>query len=213
MINLVDLLWKLNRQARIRSQIHLDKHNQNSGEFYVDHYIRYANLASSLDPPTTDMDLLSALNSQYEPKVQQSLLCGNFRCTQDVLGYLSKVKELHENRGSFKATRRDYTSEDAKRRPQLGSRQDDRPRDRANNVNVRFVRRQIDRRNSNFNTRRNRYSEGREFNGHRQGRAEGKSSGRLTPNVQRFEPRIGTTLVTSDRNDRIHNKGAQALNN
>ena len=87
-----DLLWNPNRQAGIRSQIYLDKHIQNLGESYVDHYIRYANLASSLDPTMTDMDLLSALTSHYEPRVQQGLLCGNFKCTQDVLGYLSKVQ-------------------------------------------------------------------------------------------------------------------------
>jgi len=85
-----DLLWNLNRQAGIRRQIYLDKHTQNSGESYVDHYIRYAKLASSLDPPMTDMDFLSALT--HVPRVQHVLLCGNFKPTQDVLGYLSKVK-------------------------------------------------------------------------------------------------------------------------
>ena len=62
------LLWNPNHQAGIRSQIYLDRHTPNSGESYVDHYIRYANLASSLDPPMTDMDLLSALTSHYEPR-------------------------------------------------------------------------------------------------------------------------------------------------
>jgi hypothetical protein len=52
-----DLLWNPNRQASVGSQIYLDKLSPNSGESYVDHYIRYANLASSLDPPLTDMDL------------------------------------------------------------------------------------------------------------------------------------------------------------
>jgi len=190
-----DLLWNLNRQAGIRSQIHLDKHTKNSGKPYVDNYIRNAYLDSSLDPPVTDMELLPALTPHYKPREQQGLLCGNFKCTQGVLGYLSKVQGLHENRDSFKAPRRDYTNEDANRRPQLGSRQDDRPRDRGNNVNVRFVRRQINRRNSNFNTRHSRNSEERELYGCRQRRAEGNSSGRLNPNAQRFDPRIGTTPV------------------
>jgi hypothetical protein len=66
-----------------------------------------------------------------------------------VSGYLSKVQGLNENRDSFKAPRRDYTSGDANRRPQLGSGRDDRLRNRGNNVNVHFVRRQTDRRNSN----------------------------------------------------------------
>jgi hypothetical protein len=100
-----ELLWNPNHLAGIRNQISLDKHFQNSGESYVDHYICYANLASSLDPPMTDMDLLSALTSHYEPRVQQGLLCGNFKCTQEVLGYLSKMQDLNENRDNFKAPR------------------------------------------------------------------------------------------------------------
>jgi hypothetical protein len=114
---------------------------------------------------------------------------------------------------SFKAPRPDYTSGAANRRPHFSPRQDDRPCDRGNNVNVRFVRRQIDRRNSNFNSRSNRNSEEREFHGRRQGKAEGNSSGRFNPNAQRFDPSIGTTPVTLDRNDRSHNNEAQTLNN
>jgi hypothetical protein len=159
----------------------------------------------------TDMNLLSALTSHYEQRVQQGLLCGNFKCTQDVLGYLSKVKGLNK-RDNFKAPRRDYTSGDANRRPQLGSGRDNRPRDRGNNVKVRIVRRQFDRRNSNFNNRSNRNSEDREFYGSRQGRAEDNNSGRLNPKAQQFDPSIGTTPVNSDRNDRSHNED-QALNN
>jgi hypothetical protein len=136
-----ELLWNPNRQAGIRSQIYLDRHHHNSGETYVDHYIPYANLASSLDPPMTDMDLLSALNSHYEPRVQQGLLCGNFKFTQEVLGYLSKMQGVNDNRDNFGAPRRDYVSGDANRRPQHRPRQDERPRDGASNVNVRYVRR------------------------------------------------------------------------
>ena len=208
-----DLLWNPNRQAGIRSQIYLDKHFSNSGESYVDHYIRYANLASSLDPPMTDMDLLSALTSHYEPRVQQGLLCGNFKCTQDVLGYLSKLQGLNENRDSFKAPRRDYTGGDRNRRPQLGSGRDDRPRDRGNNVNVHFVRRQTPRRNSNFSNRRHVNADDREFYGRRQGRAEGNNSGQLNPNARQFNPHIQTTPANSDRNDRSQNNEAQTLNN
>jgi hypothetical protein len=208
-----DLLWNPNRQAGIRSQVYLDKHSQNSRESYVDHYIRYANLASSLDPPMTDMDLLSALTSRCEPRVQQGLLCGNFKCTQDALGYLSKVQVLNENRDSFKAPTRDYTSGDANRRPQLGSGRDDRPRDPGNNVNVHFVHRQTDQRNSSFSKRRHSNAGIREFYGRRQGRAAGNNSGRLNPNAQQFNPHIEVTPVNSDRSDRSQNNESQTFNN
>ena len=39
------------RQASIRSAIYLDKHDPGSGESCLDHSIRYANMASTLNPP------------------------------------------------------------------------------------------------------------------------------------------------------------------
>jgi hypothetical protein len=134
------------------------------------------------------MDLLRALTSHYKPRVQQGLLCGNFKFTQEVLGYLSKMQGLNENRDNFKAPKRDYPSGDANRRPQHGPRQDDRKRDEGNNVNVRFVRRNSDRRNSGFTNRRNRNLGETEFYGRRQGRVEGDSADQLNPNAQRFNP-------------------------
>lgn len=208
-----DLLWNPNRQAGIRSQIYLDKHFQNSGESYVDHYIRYANLASSLDPPMTDMDLLSALTSHYEPRVQQGLLCGNFKCTQEVLGYLSKMQGLNENSYNFKAPRRDYHCGDANRKPQLGSQPENRPRERGENVNVRCVRRPNDRRNPVFANRRCRNSPESEFYGRRQGRVEGNNTGQLNPNAQRFDPHVGATRSSQNVNNRSNDSGAHALNN
>jgi hypothetical protein len=194
-----DLLWNPNRQAGIRSRIYLDKHSPNSGESYVDHYIRYANLASSLDPPLADMDLLSALTSHYEPKVQQGLLCGNFKCTQYVRVYLAKFQGLSDHRDSFKAPRRDYTSGDANMRPQINSGRDNRQRDRGNNVQ--YVSRQTDRRNSNYSNRRHNNSDDREFYGRRQGRAEGNSSDRLNPTAQQFAPQNARTAINSERNN------------
>jgi len=145
----------------------------------------------------TDMDLLSALTSHYEPRVQQGLLCGNFKCTQGVWGYLSKVQGLKENRHKFKAPRREYTNGDANRRPQLDSRRDDRPRNRGNNVHVHFVCRQTDRRNPNFDNRRQSNAGDREVYGRRQGRAEGNNVGQPNPNAQHFNPHTEITVSRS----------------
>jgi hypothetical protein len=95
-----ELLWNPSHQASIRSLMYLDKHNPNSGESYMDHYIRYANLASTLDPPMTEIDLLSALTSHFEPRVQQGLICGNFQNMQDTLAFLAKYQGPGEN-GQF----------------------------------------------------------------------------------------------------------------
>jgi hypothetical protein len=70
----------------------------------MDHYIRYANLASTLDPPMADTDLVSTLTPHFEPKIQQGLICRNFRNTQDSLVFLAKYQGLGENRESFGVT-------------------------------------------------------------------------------------------------------------
>jgi hypothetical protein len=92
----------------------------------------------------TDMDLLSALTSHYEPQVQQGLLCGNFKCMQEVLGYLSKVQGMHESRENFRTPRREHAGGELNRRPQPDARRDEGPRNQGQNVNVRSVRRQTD---------------------------------------------------------------------
>jgi hypothetical protein len=156
------LLWNPNRQAGIRNQIYLHKHSKFWWILHRPLYlIRQPCFISG--SANDDMDLLSALTSHYEPRVQQGLLCGNFKCTQDVLCYLSKVQGLNENRDSFKTPRRDCTSGDANMRPQIGSG----PRDGGNNVNVHFVRGQTDRRNSNYSNRCNSNADDREFCGRR----------------------------------------------
>jgi hypothetical protein len=62
----------------------------------MDHYIKYNDLASILDPPMTDIDLLSALTSHFETRIQQGLICGNFQNTQDTLTFLVKYQGLRE---------------------------------------------------------------------------------------------------------------------
>jgi len=89
--------------------MYLDKYNPSSGESYMDNYFRYANLASTLDPPTVETDLLAALTLHFEPIVQQGLICGNFQNTQIALAFLAKYQGLGENRDSFRSPRRDVS--------------------------------------------------------------------------------------------------------
>jgi len=165
------LLWNPSRQVSIRSSIYLDKYDPNSGESYMDHYIRYATLASTLEPSMTEMDLLSALTSHFEPKVQQGMICGNFKNSQGALAFLSKFQGLGENRESFKSPKRDYDKRDASRRTQDNPNRDERQRDRGNHVNMRCVRRQTSRRSGGYNIRHHDYQDGRNLNGRAQGRA------------------------------------------
>jgi hypothetical protein len=136
----------------------------------MDHYIRYANLASTLDPPMTDIDLLSALRSHFEPRVQQGLICWNFQNTQDTLAFLTKYQGLGENRDNFRSPRRNYDRKYVSGRTQDNSNRDERQRDRGNNVNLRYIRRQTDRLSGRYNSGHEIIQDGRNFNGRARGR-------------------------------------------
>jgi hypothetical protein len=209
-----ELLWNPSRQASIRSSIYLDKYNPNSGESYIDHYIRYANLASTLDPPMTEMDLLSAMTSHFEPRVQQGLICGNLKNSQDALAFLCKFQGLGESRESFRSPRRDYDRRDVSRGMQNNPNRDERQRDSGNTVNVRYIRRQTGRHSGGYNSRHQDYQDGRNFNGRAQGRVGEIETSRLNPTAPRFNPRDERPLPGQNTgSDRDRNDNAQNLNN
>jgi hypothetical protein len=90
----------------------------------------------------TKIDLLSALTSHFEPRVQQGLICGNFQITQDTLVFLVKYQGLGENRDSFRSPRRGFDRRDVCRTVQDNSHRYERQREHGNNVNMRYIRRQ-----------------------------------------------------------------------
>jgi len=107
-----ELLWCASRQASIRSAIYLDKHDPGSGESCLDHYIRYANMASTLNPPMSDLDLLSTLTSPFEPWVQQGLICTNLQSTQGALAFLAKLQGSGDHRQTSWSPRHEFDRRD-----------------------------------------------------------------------------------------------------
>jgi hypothetical protein len=211
-----ELLWCPSRQASVRSSIYFDRHVPGSGGSYLDHYIRYANLASTLNPPMTDLDLLSALTSHFEPRAQQGLICSNIQSTQDALTFLAKIQALEGKSDSYSPSRRDHDRRNSNRRPHNASDRDDRDRREGGNsdVNVRYVGRQSDRRNTRFNDRRQNGQDGQSFNRRGQGRVRADADRQLNPTATNFEPR--TDRYPSNQNNRSNTDtalNAQHLNN
>jgi len=182
-----ELLWCPSRQASIRSAIYLDKHDPGSGESCLDHYSRYANMASTLNPPMSDLDLLSALPSHFEPRVQQGLICSNLQSTQDALAFLAKLQGLGDQRQTFRSPRREFDHRDTSRGPPRDQ-SIARNRDRGDGVNVRYAR-QGDRQNRGFSDRTQQGEGGRSFHRRGQGSMREDRSSQLNPIAPNFRPR------------------------
>ena len=146
--------------------------------------------------------------------MHQGLICGNFQNTQDALAFLAKYQGLGENRESFRSPRRDYDGQDVSRRTQENPNRDERRRDRGNNVNVRYIRRQTGRQSGGYSSQHQDYQDGRNFNGRAQGRVGESETSRLNPAAPRFNPRDDRPLAGQNTgNDRDWSDIAQNLNN
>jgi len=159
------------------------------------------------------MDFISALTSHFEPRMQQGLICGNFKNSQDALRLLSKFQGLGESRESFSSPRRDYDRRDVSRRTQNNPNTEEWQRDRGN-VNVRYIRGQTSRRSEGYYSQHQDYQGGRNFNGRTQGRVDEVETGRLKPTAPRFNPRDDRPLAGQNSgSDRDRSDNAQNLNN
>jgi len=138
-------------------------------------------MASTLNPPMSDLDLLSALTSHFEPRVQQGLICSNLQSA-----FLAKLQGLGDNRQTFRSPRRELGRRDTNRGPPRD--QDNaRNRDRANGVNVRYIR-QGDRQNRGFSDRTQQGEGGRSFHQRGQGSMREDRSSQLNPIAPNFHP-------------------------
>jgi len=106
----VNLLWEQTRQAQIRGNIYLDRCDRRNEETYAAHYIRYASMASMLNSPLSEEDLAGAMIGHFPPQVQNGMVCGNMKTTQDTLAFLNKMQGLETTRSQHTRPRREYDS-------------------------------------------------------------------------------------------------------
>jgi hypothetical protein len=182
-----ELLWCPSRQVGIRSAIYLDKHDGGSGESCLNHYISYANMASTLNPPMSDLDLLSALTSHFEPRIQQGLICSNLQSTQDALAFLAKLDGLGDPKHAFRSPRREYDRRDTNRRPPR-DKDSGRDRDRENGVNVRYVSHHADRYSQRYSNRAQEREGSSSFHRRGQGSMREDTIRQLNPIAPNFRP-------------------------
>jgi hypothetical protein len=173
----------------MRCSIYQDRWDKRNYETYAEHYIRYASMASMLNPPLSEEDLVGAMVSIFLPEVQNGIICGNLKTTQEALAFLSKIQALEVTRQQHRRPRRDYEERDAKAKPSRG-RTDDaanrEDRDNAETRNVRRIRSPRDHTDSRRQSPR-RFGRNRESSSWERSRWPERHS--LKPRAQDFEPR------------------------
>jgi len=138
-----NLLWGQTRQAQTRCSIYQDRWNRRNEETYAEHYNRYASMASMLNPPLSEEDLVGVIIGHFPPEVQNGMVCGNLKTTQEALAFLSKMRGLETTRLQHTRPRLDYEERDGNPKPSRGRADDATNREGRGNPqtrNARYVR-------------------------------------------------------------------------
>jgi hypothetical protein len=84
-------LWNDLRQAQVKVSIYQVKFDR-SGDTMAQYFLRYANLASNLQPPLTDLDLIEAVTSHFSTEIQRSLVSATLQSTEETVTFLEKLQ-------------------------------------------------------------------------------------------------------------------------
>ena len=155
-------------------------------------------MASMLSPAMSDQDLLGAMVTHYEPRIETFLISANVKSTQEALAGLTKLQSLEKWKEQNRTTRRDFEYEDQTRKtlrgPPNGGSGNRRPN---RSVQVRHIRRDNRDRNLRGNPLRDsRIRQGRRISFGGQGRPDNNTDSRLSAAAHDFMP--GSTLRRND---------------
>jgi len=135
-------------------------------------------------------DLVGAMIGHFPPEVQNGMVCGNLKTTQDSLAFLGKMQELENLRSQHGRPRCEYDDRDANPKPWQGRIEEAADREGRGNPqtrNTRYVWSQWDDTDSEHQSPRHFGRSGESSGWERSIRQEQQS---LNPRAQIFEPQI-----------------------
>jgi hypothetical protein len=101
------LFWNELEQSRVRCDVYQGRYNRDSGETMTEHYVKYASLAANLQPPLSEYDLVTALNSHFPIDIQRAVFTANVKISQEVLAFLERMQSLDSSFEKFNRNRHD----------------------------------------------------------------------------------------------------------
>jgi hypothetical protein len=92
--------WLSNRQSLVRCNLYQGKYNRNAGLSLSGHFLKYATMASYLDPKPTDGEIVQAIISHYSITIQRVMLSSQIKTIGKTLDLLKRIAAMELNEGS-----------------------------------------------------------------------------------------------------------------
>ncbi|PNF31608.1 hypothetical protein B7P43_G18000 [Cryptotermes secundus] len=174
--------WSAARQSLSKCNLYQAKYNRQSGLSLSGHFLKYATMASYLDPRPSDPEIIEAVRYHFPVGVQRAMLTNQLKTIGDTLDLLRRVEVLEAGEGFHRTPNQLQTQHpNTVRQGTNPVRGDNRVQTQTPVRQIQYSRSQ-NRRNGNW--RRNGGNEG-----YRDRDYQGSGSRQLNPNVPPFQGR------------------------
>ena len=89
--------WSREAQSLARCSIYRDKYSKQSGDKMSAHFLKYAVLATYLEPSIPDRELISALQFHFPPFIQRILATAPLQTVQDAVDILKRLEMMEDH--------------------------------------------------------------------------------------------------------------------
>lgn len=91
--------WSLARQCLQKCRLYQDKYNRQSGLSLSGHFLKYATMASYLDPWPTDVEIIEAIRYHFPVGVQKAMLTNLLSTTEGTSDLLKRLEVIEAGDG------------------------------------------------------------------------------------------------------------------
>jgi hypothetical protein len=159
--------WSAAQQGLVKCKLYQSKYDKSAGLSLSAHFLKYATMASYLEPKLNDSEVIEALRCHYPPEIQKLLVSTKLNTVAEVLEVLKRLELMEERNLAFDTSPRSNSGQQRNQQNRNGD-----PRYEGAN-NVRQVRRYIPRDTENWRSNRGQNSyRGRNYNNERERQEE-----------------------------------------
>jgi hypothetical protein len=94
--------WSASRQALARCNLYQEKYNRQSNLSLSGHFLKYATLASYLEPRPSDIEIIEAIRQHFPITVQRAMLGNQLNTVQETLNLLKRVEIMEGSEASHR---------------------------------------------------------------------------------------------------------------
>jgi hypothetical protein len=95
--------WSASRQSLVKCSLYQGRYNRQSNLSLSGHFLKYATVASYLEPRPTD-EVIEAIRYHFPISVQRAMLSTQLRSVGEALDLLKRVEILEANEGANRPT-------------------------------------------------------------------------------------------------------------